>query len=88
MAKKVLKAKRVHGLTPEQTRAAQKALAKLSELEVDKRPVDKHGRLDIKRFNELPEVERLKKALLKLKINKAMLDRSGFVIASMVLTGF
>ena len=75
-------------LTIEEKEKAATMLQTVAELELFKRPVDKKGYLDVKKFNEMDEIKKLKAQLLKLKINKPVLDKNGFIVAAMILEDF
>ena len=53
--------------------------------EIADRPKDKKGNLDVRAFNELPEVSKAVKKLKGLKVTKKWLWSNGFMIAGMVL---
>jgi len=53
--------------------------------EIADRPQDEKGNLNVKAFNELPEVKKTVKRLKELGVNRKWLRDNGFQVALMVL---
>ena len=50
------------------------------------RPTDAKGNLDVKAFNELPEVKKAVARLREVGVSRKWLFKNGFQIAGMILT--